>query len=372
MPVRISIPSATRERYTGSPSRREASHARGSDRAGRSLRIGLINNMPDGALEATERQFLALLDQASSDIRIDLSFYSLTGVPRGGEAAARIRDCYSSTETLWNSGLDALIVTGREPLAPSLPEEPYWESFARVVDWARDNTYATLWSCLAAHAAVLYQDGIQRVRNHRKYCGIFNCARTVDHALTAGLPSVAKVPHSRWNGVPEDALSAHGYQVLMRSAETGVDTFVKQYRSLFVYFQGHPEYESTTLILEYRRDVGRYLRGEAVAYPTMPVNYFSLETEKALHEFQRRAETKCSPELAGDLSAILADVEIEGAWHATAASLYRNLLQSICEQKARHSLAASVGLEERGMEPGVGKCADADESLAEWNAELSL
>jgi homoserine O-succinyltransferase len=326
--------------------------------------------MPDGALEATERQFLALLDQASADIRIDLSFYSLTGVPRGGEAAARIRDCYSSTETLWNSGLDALIVTGREPLAPSLPEEPYWESFARVVDWARDNTYATIWSCLAAHAAVLYQDGIERVRNHRKYCGIFNCARTVDHALTAGLPSVAKVPHSRWNGVPEDALSAHGYQVLMRSGETGVDTFVKQNRSLFVYFQGHPEYESATLMLEYRRDVGRYLRGESATYPTMPLNYFSAETEKALGEFQQRAETKSSPELAGDLSAILAEVQIKGAWHATAASLYRNLLQSICGQKARHSLAA-VGLQESGTERW-GKCADSGESPAEWNAELSL
>jgi homoserine O-succinyltransferase len=329
-----------------------------------------MNNMPDGALEATERQFVALLEQSSAGIWIDLSFYSLTGVPRGRDAAARVGDCYSGTETLWSSGLDALIVTGREPLAPSLPEEPYWESFARVVDWARDNTYATVWSCLAAHAAVLYQDGIQRVKGHRKYCGIFNCAQTVDHALTASLASRVKVPHSRWNGVSEDALSAHGYQVLMRSAEGGVDTFVKQHKSLFVYFQGHPEYESMTLLLEYRRDVARYLRGEAAAYPTLPENYFSPETENELNEFQQRVLAKSESDLAGELSDILARAQIEGAWHATAATVYRNLLHSICDRKAHHSLAASAVLPEDGIGHVIQKRADGGESLTEWNGGL--
>lgn len=369
MPVRITIPSAERERYTATPWP-EVSPTHGPHGASRGLRIGLMNNMPDGALEATERQFVALLELASAGIRIDLSFYTLTGVPRGGEAAARIRDCYSSSETLWNSGLDALIVTGREPLAPSLPEEPYWESFARVVDWARDNTYATVWSCLAAHAAVLYQDGIQRVRGHRKYCGVFSCEQTGDHLLTTNLPPRVKVPHSRWNGVSEDALSAHGYQVLMKSAEAGVDTFVKQHKSLFVYLQGHPEYESTTLLLEYRRDVARYLRGEAAAYPTLPENYFSPETDKDLHEFQQRAVAKSESDLAGDLSGILARAQIDGVWHATAATVYRNLLHSIRDRKAHHLLTAGAALPEEGVGHVIQTRADGRQSLTEWNAEL--
>ena len=50
--------------------------------------------------------------------------------------------------------------------------------------------------------------------------------------------------------------------MLTRSADAGVDTFIKQRKKLFVFFQGHPEYESDTLLREYRRDMGRYFRGE--------------------------------------------------------------------------------------------------------------
>jgi len=51
-------------------------------KSSKSLNIGLINNMPDGALEATERQFLSLLNSASDGMSIRLSLYSLPDVPR--------------------------------------------------------------------------------------------------------------------------------------------------------------------------------------------------------------------------------------------------------------------------------------------------
>jgi len=51
------------------------------------------------------------------------------------------------------------------------------------------------------------------------------------------LPLV-RFPHSRWNEVREDALTACGYTVLIKSPQAGVDIFVKQKRkSLFVHFQ---------------------------------------------------------------------------------------------------------------------------------------
>ena len=40
------------------------------ERSGRFVKIGLINNMPDEALEATERQFISLLDLASEGMPI--------------------------------------------------------------------------------------------------------------------------------------------------------------------------------------------------------------------------------------------------------------------------------------------------------------
>ena len=98
-----------------------------------------------------------------------------------------------------------------------------------------------------------------------------------DHPLTAGAPPRFIVPHSRWNGLSEEDLVARGYSVLTRIAGVGVDTFVKEENSLFVFFQGHPEYDSDTLLREYRRDVGRYLNHEATTYPSIPLRLFRFE-----------------------------------------------------------------------------------------------
>ncbi len=302
-------------------------------RPGRGLAIGLINNMSDGALEATERQFISLLDAASDGFSIDLSLYSLPGVPRNEAGARHIHNFYSSVETLWDTPLDGLIVTGREPLTPNLADESYWEDFTKVVDWAQDKTCSTIWSCLAAHAAILYRDGIGRVRREQKYSGIFDCVQVSDHALTAGTSARFHLPHSRWNGIAEDQLTARGYQVLSRAADGDVDTFIQQDKSMFVFFQGHPEYESNTLMLEYRRDVARYFRGETKVYPAMPRDYFDRDTVSALSDLQNEAILHPGEELLAELNGILEEAAIENTWHSTAAYIYRNWLEYICAQK---------------------------------------
>ena len=299
----------------------------------KSIAIGLINNMPDAALEATEQQFLSLLGSASDGISIRVSLYTLPGVPRNHSAARHIGEFYSSVENLWSTHLDGLIVTGREPVTSNLADEPYWEIFTKVVDWARDNTCSTIWSCLAAHAAVLYMDGIGRVKNGRKHCGVFDCVRVSDHPLTAGAPSHFKLPHSRWNGIPADALTERGYRILTEAAGVGVDTFIQQHKSLFVFFQGHPEYESNTLLLEYRRDIGRYLRGETCTYPLPPKGYFDHDTRMALAALQQQARVGRHGDILAEVAWILENAEIENVWRPTAACIYRNWLQHICAQK---------------------------------------
>jgi len=303
-----------------------------------SIAIGLVNNMPDGALEATERHFLSLLDRASGGIPVHLSLYALPDIPRTEAGGRHIEDFYSSTEALWDRQLDALIVTGREPLTPNLNDEPYWDSFTRVLDWAQENTHSTVWSCLAAHAAVLHMDGIGRIRSSVKHSGVFECTRLLDHPLMTGTPSTVRVPHSRWNGLPEEELTARGYSVLTRAADTGVDTFVKVQKSLFVFFQGHPEYESNTLMLEYRRDVGRYLRGEASTYPSLPRAYFDQTTVNALLTIEARAISQPNEESLTELSTLLGAREVENTWRTTAASIYRNWLEYVCARKGCRSL----------------------------------
>src|SRR6516225_2844472 len=94
----------------------------------RCLHIGLINNMPDGALEATERQFLTLLDAAATEgMLVRVSFYALPNVPRNDWGRYRVKHFYSGVESLYKSRLDGLIVTGREPRTSNLKDEPYWQ-----------------------------------------------------------------------------------------------------------------------------------------------------------------------------------------------------------------------------------------------------
>ena len=304
--------------------------------SGKTLTIGLINNMPDGALEATERQFLSLLDAASDDLNVCVSFYSIPSVPRGEFGARHIRTYYSSVEKLMERHLDGLIVTGREPIASDLAEEPYWETFTNVLDWARENTYSAIWSCLAAHAAVFYLDGIKRVKSSTKHCGVFECSQLGEHAMISDTPVDYRLPHSRWNGLPEDQLTGNGYKVLTRSHDSEVDSFIKDLKSLFVFFQGHPEYEANTLMLEYRRDVGRYLRSETETYPSMPYGYFDHETVRALTAIKREAEASRREELLNEVSNLLEKASIDNTWNTTAVRIYRNWLQQICMRRDKH------------------------------------
>jgi homoserine O-succinyltransferase/O-acetyltransferase len=297
------------------------------------IKIGLVNNMSDEALKATERQFISLLDSASGNMPIHLSFYRLPGVPRSGFAAGHISNYYSNIEELWDGHIDGLIVTGREPATANLEDEPYWDSFTKVLAWAQENCHATVFSCLAAHAAILHMDGIRRVKRDDKVFGIFQCARVSDHPLTAGTASGFRLPHSRWNGVPEEQLRDCGYRVLTRSAEAGVDTFIKQRKRLFLFFQGHPEYECDTLLREYQRDVRRYIKGEVRIYPLIPRNYFDETTIEELTALQESAIARRSEELLPELTAILANKRIENTWQSSAAGIYRNWLGHICAQK---------------------------------------
>src|SRR5579872_5094920 len=124
------------------------------------LTIGLVNNMPDSALKATERQFARLLSGAAGNARIDFRCFSLPSVGRSAAARAHIEKEYADIAELGRLKMDGLIVTGAEPNGCALPEENLWRELTDIIDWARTNTRSTIWSCLAAHAAVLHLDGV--------------------------------------------------------------------------------------------------------------------------------------------------------------------------------------------------------------------
>jgi homoserine O-succinyltransferase len=144
-------------------------------------------------------------------------------------------------------------------------------------------------------------------------------------SLTHAVPAPLKVSHSRLNEIVEDDLAQAGYQVLTRSALAGVDVFVRQYASRFVFFQGHPEYDALSLQREYLRDVGRYLARERDHYPHLPMSYFDAATEERLARFEKRARHERHPALSNDLPALTLRADIAAG--SAAAALFRNWLQ---------------------------------------------
>ena len=288
------------------------------------LTIGLVNNMPDAALLATERQFMRLLRQAAGPLRIDLHCFSLPSVHRSQAAKWRVDRQYADIADLDRLKIDGLIVTGAEPNAATLPEEPFWRDLTDIVDWAKANTRSTIWSCLAAHAAVLHLDGIERQRLGTKCSGIYDCAKVTDNWLTANLPSPLRISHSRLNELRASDLTMKGYQLLTQSREAGVDIFTKELRSQFVFFQGHPEYDALSLEREYLRDISRYLAGERGDYPAVPAGYFDAETETKLAHFARRASVERRPALSAELPGRTLRTDIAAATEATV--IFRNWL----------------------------------------------
>ena len=131
--------------------------------AGDCIEVGLVNNMPDAALRPTERQFSKLLAAAGGDRTVRLHFFALDGIPRGAEARAYLRDeLWRRFGDLKAAGLDALIVTGCEPARRTPDRRALLARSGRRSSTGRRTTRATtLWSCLAAHAAVLH------TRRHR-------------------------------------------------------------------------------------------------------------------------------------------------------------------------------------------------------------
>jgi homoserine O-succinyltransferase len=306
------------------------------------LHIGLVNNVTDAALCATEHQFLRLLAAAAGDMLVHVTLYALPEVERSPSGQRRVDSFYSGIEQLWEQSPeqlpDGLIVTGREPRTPDLRDETYWPSLTRLLAWTQEYARSAVWSCLAAHAAVLALDGIERVRSQQKRFGIFSCEQAAPHALLADVPASLQFPHSRWNGVSALQLAANGYQVLTNTCDGDVDTFVKQDAALFVFFQGHPEYESETLMGEYRRDVGRYLKGEMETYPLLPLNYFDAETERSLREIEARARAARQEKWLGEIAAVLSSVQIHNTWRSASTLIYRNWLDHLCMQKRGGSI----------------------------------
>ncbi len=297
------------------------------------VEIALVNNMPDQALAATEAQFARLVRAHAGTTEIRWRSYALPGVKRSEMAQRYLERSHESLETLFSRGADALIVTGAEPLAANLRDEAYWSAMAQLVDWARENTISTIWSCLAAHAAVLHLDGIERRRAAQKINGVFTCRKTDDDWAADDDESELLTPHSRYNGLSHEDLARCGYHIASVGDEVGVNAFWRREPSLFVFLQGHPEYDADSLLKEYRRDALRFFDRTRPDFPTAPANYFSAETLTLLDALRVRAATGTADDHVRDLHQILSQENCSALWRSDTGRLFREWLKVVAHDR---------------------------------------
>ncbi len=296
----------------------------------RELHVGLLNMMPDAALSATERQFFRLVGESNPIAQFYVHPFSLPQLPRGEQARAYIAEYYESFESIREQGLDALIVTGANVTGPELAEQPFWEPLIEVIDWALENVTSILCSCLATHAMLQFRHGQKRVPQAEKIWGVFP-HRVVDrtHPLVNDINTRFDVPHSRWNAVTREQFDAAGLRVLVES-EQGVHLATSADGLRVIFFQGHPEYDTISLLKEFKREVLRYASGEIESFPPFPKNYFS-EFEKAvIKEYRLGVEVARKAGTAiPDFPEQLIARELDNTWRDSAVQVVGNWMGAI-------------------------------------------
>jgi homoserine O-succinyltransferase len=295
------------------------------------LRIGLLNLMPDAALQATERQFLRLINACGRSANLYVFPFAVEDGRRADIARAHIDAHYSDFAGLQAEGLDALIITGANPTHDDITKEPFWQPMLETIDWGRENATSVLCSCLATHAVLHHYHGRSRRELPQRQWGVYDHEILVpEHPLLAGLSAPVSAPHSHRFAVLREDMEAAGLTVLIDSKEAGVHLAVSSEPQRLVLFQGHPEYDAISLLKEYKREVQKFLTGNRPGYPSFPEHYFDKRAKRRLDDYQRRV-TECDFEQA-TLPAFPED-ELSGhyvdTWSRAGRMIYRNWLESL-------------------------------------------
>ncbi len=294
----------------------------------RELHIGLLNMMPDAALEVTERQYLRLVGNSNQIAQFYIHPFSVPTQPRSPKSQAYIDQFYEKFEDIQKEGLDALIITGANPAYPSLDQEPFWRPLIDVMTWAQENVTSVLCSCLATHALVKYFHRIERVPLPKKQWGVYS-HRVIrpTHPLLRDINTRFDAPHSRHNAVTREQLDEAGLVILVESEEAGVHAIASPDQFRFIYFQGHPEYDVNSLLKEYKREVTRYLDGDRPDIPPHPENYFHQEASQIVDQYLKDALAAQAKGLAvppfPEAQLLL---HLDNTWGDTAKAIFNNWL----------------------------------------------
>ena len=313
----------------------------------RELHVGLLNMMPDAALEATERQFMRLVGSCNRIAQIYVHPFAIDADVRGLRARDYIDRYYESFDDVRAAGLDALIVSGANPALPEMEDEPFWEPLVEVMEWAAEHVCSVVCSCLATHAYLRHFHGVARRRClPDKRWGVYAHRNVAGHPLVSNLNTRFDGPHSHVYEMTRTDVEPAGVRVLSESDEAGIYLAVSGDGFRFVFFQGHPEYDKVSLAKEYKREVTRFVAGERETYPPYPERYFS-DAARALLDRHRDRIIEATAQ--GAPPPEFPDTELEprldNTWTDTGKAMFNNwlgLVYQLTDADRRKPLMANL------------------------------
>ena len=231
----------------------------------RPLEIAILNIMPTKI--ATETQLLRLL--GNSPLQVNITFlHPKTHISKNTSQEHLLR-FYKTFDSVRTQKFDGLIITGAPIETLEFEEVDFWEELTEIMDWAKTNVFSTMFICWGAQAGLYYYYGVPKYPLEEKMFGVFpHYVKDKYVQLVRGFDDKFYAPHSRHTEVrQEDIEKVDQLEILAESTEAGVYLVISR-DNRQVFITGHSEYETTTLMTEYDRDVSKGLS------VNVPKNYF--------------------------------------------------------------------------------------------------
>ena len=231
----------------------------------RPLKIALVNLMPTKI--ATETQILRLL--GNTPLQVEISLVHMENHKTKNTRADHLERFYIPSKEVLKRKFDGMIITGAPVEQLPFEKVDYWKDLTRIMDYAAENVFCTLYICWGAQAGLYYHYGIQKYDLDKKLFGIFKHKRmTRAEPLLRGFDDEFPSPQSRHTEVRSaDIKGCSDLTVLAESDKAGI-LLVKSKNNRKIFMTGHLEYDTDTLALEYTRDKDKGLPIE------VPCNYF--------------------------------------------------------------------------------------------------
>jgi len=297
-----------------------------------SLKIGLLNLVPDGVFRATERQFMRLLAN-QQHANIDVRLLTVPDSERGVFEQAHIDRFYHSSEGINEQSLDALLITGANPKTDDITREAFWHAMVEAMNWGRTHVKSIVCSCLATHAYMHAFHGTLRVRQPKKCWGIYSHHTCVpNHPILSSVGDDVVGPHSHVYAVTREQVEMAGFDVLVESETAGVYLAASEDGLKTILYQGHPEYDSISLMKEYKRDITLHFAGKKPECPPLPENYFSRECVDILYSYRNRGlEAKNAGEELPEFPESELHAHLQNTWSENGRIIFGNWIRQLLE-----------------------------------------